>query len=99
MPALGGPAEVVTYRAIGSSFRHPCLGTGRRGRDLCNEPPIRDTSESHGQRDCRARRRAEWLTHNGAMRPEPEAPSVAVKSTTSPTIAPWLAVRDAARAV
>ena len=45
MPALGGPAEVVTYRRIGSSFRHPCLGTGRRGRDFLNELPIRDTSE------------------------------------------------------
>ncbi|HYS28804.1 MAG TPA: hypothetical protein VEQ12_04780 [Candidatus Limnocylindria bacterium] len=33
MPALGGPAEVVTYRGIGSSSRHPCLGTGRPGRD------------------------------------------------------------------
>jgi DUF2934 family protein len=43
MPALGGPAEVVTYRPIGSSFRHPCLGTGRRGRDFLNELPIRDT--------------------------------------------------------
>ncbi len=44
MPALGGPAEVVTYRPIGSSFRHPCLGTGRPCRDFLNELPTRDTS-------------------------------------------------------
>src|SRR5689334_9764128 len=52
MPALGGPAEVVTYRLIGSFFRHPCLGTGRRGRDLCNEPPIRDTRRAMDRDAC-----------------------------------------------
>ncbi len=43
MPALGGPAQVVTYQRIGSSLRHPCLGTGRPGRDFFNEPQTRDT--------------------------------------------------------
>src|SRR5207245_5113262 len=41
MPALGGPAQVVAYRRIGSSLRHPSLGTGRRGRDFRHEPRSR----------------------------------------------------------
>ena len=32
MPASGGPARLVTHLQMGSSLRHPILGTGGLGR-------------------------------------------------------------------
>jgi hypothetical protein len=32
MPASGAPARLVTHLQMGSSLRHPILGTGRLGR-------------------------------------------------------------------